>query len=127
MPKPSQKAPAPFSLRLTPEERRRLEVQAAGQPLGAFIRERLLGGNADMVPVRRTRGRFPVKDHRALGQLLARLGESSLASNVNRLARAANSGFLPVTPDTEEALRSAAADIRVMKRLLMDALGIREQ
>ncbi len=80
-----------------------------------------------MVPVRRTRGRFPVKDHRALGQLLARLGESSLASNVNRLARAANSGFLPVTPDTEEALRSAAADIRVMKRLLMDALGIREQ
>ena len=127
MPTPSQKAPAPFSLRLTPEERHRLEDQAAGQPLGAFIREQLLRANADTVPVRRTRGRYPVKDHKALGQLLARLGESSLASNINRLARAASSGCLPVTPESEEMLQHAATDIREMKRLLMDALGIRER
>lgn len=39
----SNKATRPFSIRLTAEEKRRLGQLAAGQPLSAFARDRLLG------------------------------------------------------------------------------------
>ena len=52
------------------------------------------------------------------------LGQSRLANNVNQLARAANTGSLAVTPDTEEALMSATADIQHMRQLLIQALDI---
>jgi hypothetical protein len=111
----------PFSLRLTFEERAKLERDAAGMALGAYIRSRLLDPET-VAP--RKRGKFPVKDHQALAQLLGLLGQSRLANNVNQLARAANSGSLAVTPDTEEALMSATADIKHMRQLLIQALDI---
>lgn len=83
--------PPPFSLRLTFEERAKIEHDAAGMSLGGYIRSRLLDPNW-IAP--RRRGKFPVKDHRALAQLLAMLGQSRLANNVNQLAKAANSGSL---------------------------------
>lgn len=111
----------PFSLRLTFEERAKLERDAAGMALGAYIRSRLLDPET-VAP--RKRGKFPVKDHQALAQLLGLLGQSRLANNVNQLARAANTGSLAVTPDTEEALMSATADINHMRKLLIQALDI---
>ena len=111
----------PFSLRLTFEERAKLERDAAGMALGAYIRSRLLDPET-VAP--RKRGKFPVKDHQALAQLLGLLGQSRLANNVNQLARAANTGSLAVTPDTEEALMSATADINQMRQLLIQALDI---
>ena len=117
------KHPPPFSLRLTREERLQLDRQAAGIPLGAYIRERLFGPEAEP---RRTRGRFPVKDHQSLAKLLALLGRSQLGSRLSELARAAGSGSLPVTPETEEAILEGIRDIATMKRLLITALGIKE-
>lgn len=117
------KAPAPFSLRLSAEERAQLELAAGGQPLGAFIRERLLGG--DLVP-RRTRGRYPVKDHVALAQVLGALGASRLANNLNQLAKAAHMGALPVSPDVEEELKEACAAVREIRARLLTALGVTE-
>ena len=76
----------PFSLRLTFEERAKLERDAAGMALGAYIRSRLLDPET-VAP--RKRGKFPVKDHQALAQLLGLLGQSRLANNVNQLAKAA--------------------------------------
>ena len=113
--------PPPFSLRLTFEERAALEKAAAGMPLGAYIRSRLFDGST---PPRRTRGRFPVKDHQALGKVLGELGRLRLANNLNQLARAANTGSLPVTPETETALKDACAEIRSMRAELMRALGL---
>jgi hypothetical protein len=112
---------SPFSLRLTFQERAKLERDAAGMALGAYIRSRLLDPET-VAP--RKRGKFPVKDHQALAQLLGLLGQSRLANNVNQLARAANTGSLAVTPDTEEALMSATADINHMRQLLIQALDI---
>ena len=128
MSKPTKRRAAPFSLRFTQEERQRLENLAGSMPLGTYIRARLFekAGNAGSLQ-RRTRGKFPVKDHKLLAQLLARLGASRLASNLNQLARAANSGSLSLNPDTESALKSAARDIASMKRMLMTALGIAER
>jgi len=115
------KGAAPFSLRLTPEERARLEREAGDRPLGAYIRMRLL--TEESAP-RRQRRRRPVEDHAALAQVLAALGRSHLAGNLNQLARAVNSSSLPVTPDTEAALLRACADVAAMRAALLRALGL---
>ena len=117
----SNDRPTPFSLRLTFEERAKLERDSAGMALGAYIRSRLL--DPDLVAPRK-RGKFPVKDHQALAQLLGLLGQSRLANNINQLARAANTGSLPVTPDVESALLSAVGDVSEMRQLLIQALNI---
>ena len=113
--------PPPFSLRLTFEERAKIEADAAGMSLGGYIRSPLLDPNW-IAP--RRRGKFPVKDHRALAQLLAMLGQSRLANNVNQLAKAANTGSLPVTPETEEALLTAVHEVTRMRQLLIEALDL---
>ena len=112
----------PFSLRLTFEERSALEKSAGNRPLGAYIRSKLFKGE-EAPRKRRTRTRKPLKDEKALGELLGKLGKSRLASNINQLAKAVNSGSLPVTPDTEKALQKACDDVRSMRILLMQALG----
>ena len=118
-PKRRNKPPPPFSLRLTAEERARLEREAGSLTLSAYVRERLFGE----APARRRRTRKPVEDHIALARVLAQLGQSSLASNVNQLARAVHVGTLPATPDTKAALDEACADVAAMRRDLMRALG----
>lgn len=107
----------PFSLRLSFEERARLQEQASGQPLGAYIRERLLAE-----PPRRSR--LTPADRQALLQVLGTLGQARIANNLNQLAKQANLGALPVTPDTESALTGAAADIAAMRAMLVKALGL---
>ncbi len=114
------KAPPPFSLRLTFEERARLERDAAGMSLGAYLRSRLFGAD---VPPRRTRGKFPVKDKAALAKMLAALGASRLSQNLNRLARAVNIGALPVTLETDAELRDACRAVTDMRQELLRALG----
>lgn len=118
--KKKRRAP-PLSLRLSAEERARLECDAAGLSLSAYIKGRLFGEDA---PRRITRGKAPVKDHQVLAQLLALLGTSHLANNLNLLARAAHTGSLPVTPDTEEELRQACVAVTAMRLMLMQALGM---
>ncbi len=122
------KRPPPFSLRLTPEERRALDAraEACGLSLGGFIRACLFGQGNSAPQSQPPRARLSITDRAALAAVLAQLGASRLASNVNQLAKAANAGSLPVTPDTEQALRAACADIRSLKSLLMRALGIQE-
>lgn len=110
----------PFSLRLTFEERAKLEKQAAGMPLGAYIRKQVFG--KDATP-RKTRGKHPVKDHVALGRVLGALGQSRLSNNVNQLARAVNTGSLPVTPDTEQSIIEACEAIEEIRIELLKALG----
>jgi hypothetical protein len=112
---------APVSLRMSFDEKAQLERDAAGMSVAAYIRWRLFDPDK---PPPRTRGKHPVKDHRAIAQLLALLGQSRLATNVNQLARSANSGSLPLTPDTERALTEAASDIAEIRKLLLQALNL---
>jgi len=110
----------PFSLRLSPEERKALKEAANGLPLGTYVRSRLFGPLPEPVQVGRaaTNGEFQL-----LAKLLTELGRSRLSSNVNQLAKAANTGTLPVGPETEAELRSACSDIAVMRAELLTALG----
>lgn len=112
---------APFSLRLTFEERAQLEKDAAGMSLSAYIRTRLFDSEA---PKRRTRGKHPVKDHTELGKLLGELGKSRIANNINQLAKAVNSGSLEVSPDTEQSIQNSCGDISWIRRTLIVALGL---
>jgi hypothetical protein len=91
-------------------------------PLGAYIRSKLL--NESEVPRRvRKRTRKPLKDEQALALLLGELGKARLANNLNQLAKAVNTGSLPVTPDTEKALHRACTAVQDMRDLLLQALG----
>lgn len=113
--------PSPFSLRLSAEERTRLESDAAGLALGEYVRQRIFHGNESK---RRTRGKFPVKDHAALSQLLGALGRSRLSQNLNQIAISANTGTLVLSPEMTAVLLEACADIKHMRVLLIRALGL---
>ena len=106
------------------DEKALLERDAAGMSIAAYIRCRLFDPDN---PPPRNRGKHPVKDQQAIAQLLALLGQSRLANNVNQLARLANSGSLPMTPDTERTLIEAAGDIAQLRKLLLQALNLEVQ
>jgi len=110
----------PFSLRLTTEERRKLDAEAGPQPIGDYIRSQLFETPS---PRKRT-FRRPVQDEQALSEVLAALGRSRLSSNLNQLVKALHSGSLPVTPETETAIRAACAIVQQMGGQLVKALGL---
>ena len=120
-PMPPGIAARPFSIRLTEEERGVLEARAGCIPLSTFIRDLLLG---EGLAGKRRRVAAPVKDHAALARVLALLGRSRVASNLNQLAKAANLGVLPASPMTEAELRAACAAVAEMRAQLMRALGL---
>jgi hypothetical protein len=110
----------PFSLRLTVEERKWLDELAGNQPLGSYIRDRLLGEQTE----KRRKTRKPAPDTALLALVLSELGRSRLASNINQLAKAANIGTLDVTPETEREIVQACAEIQAIRTLLITALGV---
>ena len=111
---------APFSLRLSFEEKALLRAAANGVPLGAYIKAKLFDEPLEKV---RRRNTNPVKDHEALGRVLGALGKSRLSQNLNQIARAANMGSLPVSPELEDELRQAYADVEALRKELLRALG----
>lgn len=109
----------PFSMRFTKAERALLDGEAGPLPLSDYIRRCLFAA-----PDARKRAyRRPVRDDAALGLVLDALGRSRLPQNLNQLAKAAHSGSLPVTPETEQALQAACSDVAQMRQWLMTALG----
>jgi hypothetical protein len=123
-PKTGQKAPPPFSLRLTFEERCQLERDAGGMSLGAYIRQRLFDEKAKP---RKSRNNRPVKDHQSLAVVLSALGDSRIASNLNQIARSANMGTIEVNPAMEQELDEACQHVRHIRFMLMRSLGLMEQ
>ena len=111
----------PVSVRLSKEERERLDAEAGSLSVSSYIRHRLFEA-----PTPRRAYRRPVQDEQALGQLLAELGRSRLSANLNQLAKAAHSGGLPVTPEVHQAILDASRDIRAMSDLLVQGLGLAE-
>lgn len=114
--------PAPFSLRLTDEERQRLEAQAGAMPKGAYIKSVVFAEDA---PKYRRRRKPPAPEQQLLAEVLARLGQSRQASNLNQIAKHLNQGTLVVDPELEEDLKRAVAEVAWMRETLMRALGKR--
>lgn len=126
---PRQRGPkkrlAPFSLRLSAEERALLtqKAEAAGLPLGAYIKSKAL----DRQEVSRRRTGRPVEDRQALAKALALLGRSDLAATLKKLAGAARIGALPVTPDVEASLQTAVEHVDQIRRHLIAGLGLKNE
>jgi hypothetical protein len=115
-----KKREAPFSLRFSFEQMALLQAAANGVPLGAYIKAKLFDEPLEKV---RRRNTNPVKDHEALGRVLGELGKSRLSQNLNQLARATNTGALPVSPELEAELRQACEDVKALREELLRALG----
>lgn len=114
--------PVYVSLRVTPEEKARLTRDAAGMSISAYVRERLFG---EAARPRKTRGKFPVKDHEALAKVLRALGRSNLAQEFDALAWAVRDGSVHLDSESAQALRQACASISAMHRDLITALGLK--
>ena len=111
---------APFSLRFSDAERADLDARAGATPLGAYIKSQLFDGARK--PARK--GGASIKNSVALAKALALLGQTRIASNLNQLAKAANIGTLPLTPEVEDDLKEAFVYISEIRCLLIDALGL---
>lgn len=116
--------PAPFSIRFSNDERARLAAEAAGAPLGAYIKAKVLGSP---LPIRVRRTGLAIEDRAALAKTLALLGQSRISNNLNQLAHLGNVGALPMTPETESELRATLEEVRAMRRLLLSALGLKPE
>ena len=103
------KYPPPFSLRFTFEERVRLERQAGSMPLSAYIKSVIF---ADSAPQYRKRRRSAAADEKLLAEVLAALGASRIANNLNQLAKAANSGTLYFDQDTKVDIKLSDVSAR---------------
>lgn len=119
---PKRKRPAPFSIRLSEDERAYLERKAGNKPLGTYARDKLLG---DAQTARKPALRKQRMDYEVLGRVLAMLGDSELATSLCMLALAAESGSLPVTKDVEGKIHSACDDVQEIRLILIRALGLR--
>ena len=121
------KPPKPYSIRLTDEERAILRRECGSRSWSGHIRKKLFDGQ---IPAGRTvstrKPRLAPEDHKALAELLATLGGSRLSQNLNQIAKAANMGALPLTPDLVTELHQAFADIQHMRFELISALGLRD-
>lgn len=113
---------APLSLRLTAEERAAVEAKAGSLPLGAYIKSVVLESDA---PRYRARRKPPVAEQRLLAEILARLGASRTAANLDQIARQLALGTLRLDPDLEAELKQACAEVAWMRATLVAALELR--
>ena len=118
--KPRKKCPSPVTLRLTVDERVQLENDAGSSSLSAHIRECVFGGRV-------ARRVVPAADQVLLAQILAQLGESRMANNLNQIAHHANCGSLVMEETTEEEINEACIHIAWMRVKLIEALGLKDR
>ncbi|WP_246251952.1 hypothetical protein [Parasulfitobacter algicola] len=113
---------APFSLRLTIQERQQLEAQAGSMPLGSYIKSVVFASEA---PTYRKRKKPPIAEQQLLAAVLARLGQTRTASNLNQIAKHLNQGTLSIDEELEADLNAAIAEVAWMRVTLMQALGMK--
>ncbi len=115
--------PAPYSIRFSTEEREELDRLADGIKWSAYIK-------AVLFIERRKPARnvvAPLQDKKLYAKLLATLGASRISQNINQLAKAVNSGSLPVSAEVEEHIKEACQAILWMRDTLIKCMGLKPQ
>ena len=113
------KRPAPLSLRLTKEERAKLEKQAGGLALGAYIKSVVFEETA---PKYRKRKTPPSAEKQLLAEVLARLSASRTSANLNQIAKHLNQGTLVLDEELEADLKRAVAEVAWVRTTLLKAI-----
>nr|WP_229884158.1 plasmid mobilization relaxosome protein MobC [Roseobacter sp. MH60115] len=88
--------------------------------LSAYVRACVFEEDAK---VRKTRPKDIIEDKKAAAEVLALLGQSRIASNLNQLAYHANIGALIFGEAEKEQITEANAHLAAIRTLLMQALG----
>jgi hypothetical protein len=102
-----------LTVRLSAEERAAVDAAAEAEGLtsGSYARERMLGGQTARTVKR------PPAERKELVRLLGQLGK--IGSNLNQMARAANSGTALYADEVSHTLN----DLRALRDALLTALG----
>ncbi|WP_022694747.1 hypothetical protein [Ponticaulis koreensis] len=112
-PKPRRKRLPPLSIRVTEDEKKRLEKLAGDQSINAYVRSKILGDKSKRnAPYRET-----------LARLLARMGETEIGPSLRTLARSAEIGALIVDAETKAQLNTALVALITMRQELIKALS----
>ncbi|MGE0853603.1 MAG: MobC family plasmid mobilization relaxosome protein [Hyphomicrobiaceae bacterium] len=109
-----------IGVRVTPDElahASRLAVRD-GLTVSGLFRSKVLDTPQPRQSLRNPRPGVAVADPKDLARVLGAIGR--IGNNVNQLARVANAGSWP----DAQTLAEACADIRDMRRALMQALGV---
>ena len=97
-----------------------MEEMAAEMTLNTFIRARLF---AQEETRRKRRPGAIVTDKKAIAEVLALLGQTRMASNLNQLAHQANIGALVIEDRERAKIDEAYRTILSLRALLVAALG----
>ncbi len=118
----------PLSIRVTAEEKARLEAMAGAQALSTYVRQKLLGEDAAARPKRyRKKPQAPGIDHVEVARLLGMFGRSELATSILALNLAIESGEWTPSPEIEERITRACTQIHEIRLVLIHALGVKPQ
>ena len=115
--------PAPVSVRVNDAERAALDALAGDMAVSSYLKAFALKGDVGARKAQRQTHREV--DRKLLAEILARLGASRMASNLNQIAKAAHLGVITVDADLERELVQACVDVAWMRTLLTEALGVR--
>lgn len=120
-PKPNaakkRKRPSPLSVRLSDDERAKLERAAAGQSLNSYVKKRLFAGSGSR--------KSATKDYSALARALSLLGRSDIQTRLTALLLAIEAEQLIASKDAERDIREACNTIRMIRAELVIALGLK--
>ncbi|MEP5730122.1 MAG: hypothetical protein ABJL67_12220 [Sulfitobacter sp.] len=116
---------SPVSVRLTEEERLRLEAEAGGLPLSRYIRIKLFHSDTPATPTLDGTRLSPHSRQKLLAQILASLGRSGIAASLAELTELARLGLLPDDGELPKLLTSAREEFAGLRIDLLRALGLR--
>ena len=109
------------TVRLSPADHAKLKDLADGVALSTYLRAAAL---RETLP-RRHRGRGTVEDKEAIARVLALLGQSRIANNLNQLAYHANIGALEIDDRSKQQIEEAYQSVVAMRADLLKALGFK--
>lgn len=118
--KPAKRA-APVSIRFTPFEKQSLEVAAAGEALGPYIKRCVLKQHRVQ---RKAQPKAQTRQQEIIARTLRRLGNSGIYSVLHSLILAVEEQRLILDQDQEDNLRHAAIEVMAMRNDLVSALGL---
>jgi len=117
---PKNNADHRVTIRITGDEFDQLKTDSEGMSHSAHIRRCTFGTKTSKRVV-------PEADRTLLAQILAKLGESRIANNLNQVAYHANCGSLILEDVTIEEINEACLHVAWMRTQLIEALGLKDK
>jgi hypothetical protein len=117
------------SIRVTAEEKGRLQEMAGSLAISSYIRQKLFDDATVAARPKRyqQKPRQPRIDHVEIAKLLGTFGQSELARSMLALSLAVQIGELEASAEVENTIKQACAEIHDIRNTLIMALGIKPQ